>query len=85
MTQEPRYDEIGNWSEVKLDIIRDYATAYSVILSKQPRLKHIYIDAFAGAGKHVSKKTKEFIDGHCASWTPMVCISIGKSWLKSGK
>jgi hypothetical protein len=39
------YDEIGIWSEVKLDIIREYAVAYSTILSKQ-RLRHIYVDAF---------------------------------------
>jgi len=24
-----RYDEIGYWSEVKLDIVREYAAAYS--------------------------------------------------------
>jgi three-Cys-motif partner protein len=60
-----RYDEIGYWSEVKLDILREYANAYSRILSSQknPRLHHIYIDAFAGAGKHVSKNTGEFISG----------------------
>jgi three-Cys-motif partner protein len=55
---EPKYDEIGYWSEIKLDIIKDYAAAYSRILSsqKKPSLYHIYIDAFAGAGKHISKK-----------------------------
>jgi three-Cys-motif partner protein len=49
------FDEIGYWSEVKLDIIRDYAKAYSTILAAQPSLYHVYIDAFAGAGVHVSK------------------------------
>ncbi len=58
------YDEIGYWSEVKLDIIRKYACAYSTIMSKQPYIKkHIYIDAFAGAGRHISRKTGEFIKG----------------------
>jgi hypothetical protein len=59
MMLEPKYDEIGYWSEIKLDIIKDYAAAYSRILSsqKKPSLYHIYIDAFAGAGKHISKKT----------------------------
>ena len=59
MVQESKYDEIGYWSEIKLDIIKDYAAEYSLILSsqKKPRLYHIYIDAFAGAGKHISKKT----------------------------
>jgi three-Cys-motif partner protein len=65
MTLEPKYDEIGYWSEIKLDIIKDYATAYSRILSsqKKPSLYHIYIDAFAGAGKHLSKKTGTFVLG----------------------
>lgn len=27
------FDEIGYWSEIKLDIIREYAQAYSTILS----------------------------------------------------
>src|SRR5512147_3237396 len=58
-------DEIGPWSEVKLDIIREYAKAYSQILSaqKQLRLHHVYIDAFAGAGVHLSRSTKEFVAG----------------------
>ncbi len=57
MARESKYDEIGYWSEIKLDIIKDYAAAYSRILSSQknPNFYHIYIDAFAGAGKHISK------------------------------
>lgn len=60
-----KYDEIGYWSEVKLDIVKEYAAAYSKILAaqKNPSLHHIYIDAFAGAGMHVSKTTGEFIKG----------------------
>ena len=59
------FDEIGYWSEVKLDIVREYAGAYSKILSKQvkPRFKHVYIDAFAGRGVHVSQTSREFIPG----------------------
>ena len=69
MKKEFHYDEIGYWSEVKLDIIKDYATQYSLILSRQTQLKlhHVYIDAFAGAGKHSSKTTKEFILGSPAN------------------
>lgn len=65
MAQRLKYDEIGYWSEIKLDIIKDYATEYSRILisQKKPRLYHIYIDAFAGAGKHISKKTGTFVPG----------------------
>jgi three-Cys-motif partner protein len=59
------FDEIGYWSEIKLDIVRDYAAAYSKILTAQsnPELYHVYIDAFAGAGIHVSKGTGEFVQG----------------------
>jgi len=68
-----RYDEIGYWSEVKLDIIKKYAAAYSKILTSQiqPRLEHVYIDAFAGAGKHISKTTGEFVPG-----SPAIALSI---------
>lgn len=57
-----KFDEVGYWSEIKLDIVKKYVQAYSIILS-QKNLKHIYIDAFAGAGRHISKKTGEFIPG----------------------
>ena len=59
-----KYDKIGNWSEIKLAIIRKYAAAYSTIMAKQPRIrKHIYIDGFSGPGVHISKLTGEFIPG----------------------
>lgn len=59
-----KLDEIGYWSEIKLDIIRKYATAYSTVLSAQPGIRgHVYVDAFAGAGIHVSRRTGAFIPG----------------------
>jgi len=60
-----KFDEIGYWSEIKLDIIKDYASAYSTILSaqKNPELFHIYIDAFAGPGLSLSKATGDFVQG----------------------
>jgi three-Cys-motif partner protein len=65
MTNRPlRPHEVGYWSEVKLDIVREYAQAYSTIMSKQAFSKgHVYIDAFAGAGAHVSKTTREMVAG----------------------
>jgi three-Cys-motif partner protein len=60
---ELKFDEINYWSEVKLDIVKSYAQAFSAILAKQSYLKHVYIDAFAGAGKHISKATKEVVAG----------------------
>ena len=58
------YDEIGVWSEVKLDIVRRYASEYSKILTAQKQgFKHIYIDAFAGRGVHLSRRTGEWVPG----------------------
>lgn len=64
-TRRLKFDEIGYWSEIKLDIVKDYASAYSRILAAQrkPALYHVYIDAFAGAGVHISKATGEYIPG----------------------
>lgn len=64
-SRETPFDQIGYWSEVKLDIIKEYAAAYSRILSaqKKPSLDHIYIDAFAGAGVHLSRVSGEFVPG----------------------
>jgi three-Cys-motif partner protein len=61
-TSAIRFDEIGNWSEVKLDIVKDYASAYSTILSKQP-LSHAYVDGFSGAGFHIAKVSQRFVRG----------------------
>lgn len=65
MTDPLKYDEIGYWSEIKLDIIKEYASAYSRIMSSQtsPQFYHLYIDAFAGPGKHISKSTGEYVPG----------------------
>lgn len=56
------FDEIGYWSEIKLEIVRDYASAYSRILNAN-KLPHIYVDAFAGAGQHISRGTGGFVPG----------------------
>lgn len=58
-----KFDQIGYWSQLKLDIVKDYATAYSTILAKQPKIRHVYIDAFAGAGVHQLKSTGELVPG----------------------
>lgn len=60
-----KYDEIGYWSEIKLEIIEKYAAAYSTILTNQkyPALYHVYIDAFAGAGQHISKTSGNMVLG----------------------
>jgi three-Cys-motif partner protein len=67
-----RLDQIGYWSEIKLEIIRKYAGAYSKILANQekPPLYHVYIDAFAGAGIHLSKTTGAEVEG-----SPLIAVN----------
>lgn len=65
MVKRLQFDEIGQWSEIKLEILKEYARAYSTILAaqKHPRFHHVYIEGFAGAGLHVTKLTKDFVLG----------------------
>ncbi|GMT50317.1 MAG: hypothetical protein IEMM0008_1856 [bacterium] len=60
-----KFDEIGYWSEIKLDIVKKYALAYSRIFhgTNQNKFYHVYIDAFSGAGTHISKTTGQFVLG----------------------
>lgn len=61
---ETKLDQVGIWTEIKLQILRDYSAAYATILGKQSAIKHYaYIDGFAGAGSHISKATGEEIEG----------------------
>jgi len=59
-----KLDEIGEWSEIKLEIIKKYASAFTNIMKKQAWCEgYVYIDAFSGAGVHISRKTGEFVQG----------------------
>ena len=58
-----RFDQIGRWSEIKLEIVENYGRAYTGAFRNQPRLKKYYIDGFSGAGVHLSKTTGEPVDG----------------------
>jgi three-Cys-motif partner protein len=59
-----RLDVVGDWTEMKLQILQDYANAYAQVLKNQPHIKHVaYIDGFAGAGAHISKGSGEVIEG----------------------
>jgi three-Cys-motif partner protein len=65
MAKRPRsleFDEIGYWSEVKLAILDEYAKPYNEIL-KAKKLKTVYVDAFAGAGHHISKGSGGLVKG----------------------
>ena len=67
-----KYDEIGEWSEIKLEILKEYAGAYTAILSRKSWCKgFVYIDAFAGAGQHIRKSTGEFVAG-----SPLNALSV---------
>jgi hypothetical protein len=74
-----KFDEIGYWSEVKLEIVKKYAAAYSKIMTAQtaPPLHHVYIDGFSGSGIHLSRTAGEFIAG-----SPLNALSrLLKKWL----
>jgi three-Cys-motif partner protein len=58
MQLEP--EAIGLWTEIKLQIIRDYAAAYTKILKEREWCRgYAYIDAFAGPGEFVAKQDRE--------------------------
>ena len=60
-------DVVGYWTEIKLNVLREYANAYSKIMGKQKLIRHYaYIDAFAGSGTLKSKESGEEIDGSTA-------------------
>lgn len=65
MNDDPEgLDVVGYWTEMKLAILQDYATAYAQIVKAQTAIKHVaYIDGFAGAGAHISKESGELIQG----------------------
>ena len=70
-----KLDTVGQWTEVKLSIIREYSAAYAKILSNQASIKHFaYIDGFAGAGHHISKASGSVIEG-----SPAIALSCGFS------
>jgi len=62
-------DVIGPWSEVKLDILRDYAAPYSKIVTAH-NFHHLYIDAFAAGGSHTSRTTGEIVPG-----SPLIALA----------
>lgn len=63
------YDVIGPWTEVKLDILREYAAPYSKILAGNG-FYHLYIDAYAEGGSHISRTTGGIVPG-----SPLVALS----------
>lgn len=59
-----KFDEIGYWSELKLEIVEKYGAAYTnAFKGKGKSLKKYYIDAFSGSGVHISKKSGGMVPG----------------------
>lgn len=71
-----KIDQVGHWSEIKLAIIKRYSKAYGTILANQSYIRQEYVDAFAGAGMHVSKETGELIDG-----SPLIALKTEPPFL----
>jgi three-Cys-motif partner protein len=57
-----KFEEIGVWSELKLEIVEKYGSAYTIAL-KNSTLKKYYIDGFSGAGIHRSRTTGNQVAG----------------------
>jgi three-Cys-motif partner protein len=57
------FDEIGHWSELKLDIVGKYGAAYTNALRNAANLKKFYTDGYCSAGVHVSKRTRTQVEG----------------------
>ncbi|TGM97307.1 three-Cys-motif partner protein TcmP [Leptospira dzoumogneensis] len=68
-------DDIGKWSEIKLDIIQGYASLFQQILSK--KFTTIYIDAFAGYGVHKSKESGVEIEG-----SPLRALKVNPQFME---
>lgn len=67
-------DVVGPWSEDKLQLLRKYLHAYTLIMRGQAdwcRNGYHYIDAFAGTGRPRARDEERFIDG-----SPRVALTI---------
>lgn len=68
-----KVDQIGKWSEEKLNLLGKYLHSYTNIMKGQACFKngYYYIDAFAGTGKPKSKDEERYIDG-----SPIVALKL---------
>ena len=76
MTAAPlKFDEINYWTELKLEIIKKYGEAYTKAFARHPNLKKFYIDGFSGAGVHLSKQSKQQVEG-----SPALALKVSPSF-----
>jgi three-Cys-motif partner protein len=67
----PIHDRVGTWTIVKEEIIREYAKAYSTILSRSQVIRsYSYIDGFAGSGTHTLRSS-----GHEIPGSPQIALN----------
>jgi three-Cys-motif partner protein len=73
VTMNQQNDIIGPWSEDKLELLRKYLHAYTLIMRGQDwcRNGYHYIDAFAGTGKPRARDEERYIDG-----SPRVALTV---------
>ncbi len=64
-------DEVGKWTEDKLNILEKYLNAYTKIFKNQNFKGYHYIDAFAATGRHISKEDQRLIKG-----SPRIALSL---------
>jgi three-Cys-motif partner protein len=57
-------DELGDWSQIKHEILDKYAHAYTTIVTKQPSIRKVlYFDAYAGSGYAVDRVSQQQLKG----------------------
>lgn len=64
-------DAVGPWTEVKVEIVREYAAGFAKIISSVESFHPIYIDGFSGGGLLLSEVTGEIVAG-----TPLRIVSL---------
>jgi len=55
-------DKVGPWTEVKVEIVQEYATVFSKITQSKEYFRRIYIDGFAGGGLLLSETTGKIVE-----------------------
>jgi three-Cys-motif partner protein len=58
------FDRLGDWSQIKHDILGKYGHAYTTIVRKQPSIRKVlYVDAYAGSGFGTDRQTGARLTG----------------------
>jgi three-Cys-motif partner protein len=58
------FDQLGDWSQIKHEILEQYAHAYTTIICSKPVIRRVlYIDAYAGSGYALNRDTGAQLPG----------------------